>query len=1684
MNITQNNSYNGTANPLSSLGNFKYNPRTAYKTASKMPSGIFKSNQPTDPDYEAQQKKAAITQYGRLINEGMGIPTKEPFLPTVGDKGAPIPIPSDYGSFSEPASFDDSKLSWGTPKKPVIRNISVGGQTGQYVEDQEDRNLLVKTIRGNDKSRDAAIRAGRPGFLYQIDHIMPLNLGGTDTESNRQLLTGGQNDIKTKAQAVPYTLYAHGDISLTEARIMAMQWEGRDMTDIPQPNKIGFVSDTNGKTGIEIAREIKDRWAAPKKVGIKEVLAEIPETMKNLGEGWLPSPVREFVKGAMSGVTFGFLPYELDDDATRGSTTAGRVGKIVGSIGSFMLGGAAIGVGAKALLGTYRGVAGLAAAKNGYTAIKAAKGVANAAEATKVLKLSTLNKTPGYLKNLLTPDRIKGATKMGVTSAFVGQVHQFVENHFNTATLSGQEFEKTQENIIKNVMGDLALGAISGVSSPTLKGVAYSAGLPFTLSYLSDPDDPLGALTDAVVFGSMHAMGNYKKPGFNDVNLFGGKTYESPVLKSFEKVVNDTAYESLRHYAPKELPKIESGTDFAKNTSPEKIQKVVDVAIENVWKKLFFGAETSPELAKQTLSNFKKFSKNLNEGMDSAGNIPELKGWEKFSMSARRARAEKVKLSEARITNAFGEGYQTKNKFNKAKPSENEIVDIQAALTEIKRITMAGRQLYKGGLSKEMRNKADIDDLLSFGPNKLNERFSEQERFMNPSKVKKVVENIDESFFKHTLNNEPVNLNSKNPNGDFAVTGIGLNDVNIKATTEFMNKVATGEASRNIIIVRRPDLAPVMRMQNGLLKSRNAEGEKVGKDYGLDPNPENILQVFGVIKNPKTGEITTVPIPGFVASEFRTNLSKNAFNKNLTENQKPLKYNKDNIGQAMKDNGLDFLITNLDPRYTASTIRSGKPFMPLNVNDSNWSQSILLQKRVNSQGAANLPTIDIANLNNAKSTKEITDSISAIQKNIVKPASSFIPEPKEIDTSISMTVAVPKEATRVVLKTLESPLSAGTPVELKQSFEKNFGSNLTENQTTELFNKRNTITVEEGLNFLNKLSNDGNMDAVSLLKLDASNTYVNSGHLEFTGVGNALLKIPVKGKIKTNEQSQPLEAPTPTTTPSVESQDVSRIAATAKEVVPTTEPIKTAPTTTGSIVDKIVAAHGREASAVTKRMVPIEKSPIAEKKAIEVSLNKTADNTYQRAKNLIEETNPKGGGKYEPINPETGKAELGRGGAAEMAKDLLKMVSKIEPNNVSKADAEIIKEKIKPQLINDVAIRIRDIFNMPIDDVQKIITNINNTKEAQTIIKPKLTTDPNFFKKNPATKLSPYDILKSRRDKAAEGLIKWTKLGLKEAEPGSYSHSFSFALDSILSKKFGKNYDNNQEVRQLLGRAFGTESRAASKWKDLSEVVDTKGDLKSFDQPKDFLNALATGDKKARGLAMSKRLKALNKDRENSIGSLSETEISALGLEPGAEGGWKGMSIKTPLQEQDMIKGMAKGDFQLLPGLTSIQAGGAKETGPGGVRRGVEDARNVMQVIVKNHNESVAASRKYGSTGKSISQQFLTLAPEKGYTGKWENLSRKQKEAVDDKTNSYFDDIFNKYMEKLEIRDSKKKQATVGKERLSILEKRLERTEKALADPLERSNWETEQFLKNAIKEIKTDIAMYKSKVGKIISNK
>lgn len=1501
--------------PTSAPG-FKYTPSSTYRNLANLkasgasPFAPSSNALPGTQEYE-DQKQAGILQYGKLLNEGLGIPTQMQFLPPLGDINQTISIPKDYGTFAEPMTIDSDgqKLSWGTPSNPVIKNIA-GDVPGQYVEDVSDPNLLVKTVRGSNSLADQAIRNNRPGFMYQIDHIMPLALGGADTLANRQLLTAEQNDAKTRAQAIPYTLYAYGQISLNEARAMAMKWKDRDVTDIPQPNSVGLIPGMNGKSGLEIAKDVAYRWTQPKKETLKEKIGKIPEAMKNLGEGYLPDPVREFIKGAAAGFTLGFLPYEQDDNEGVGSKVAGIAGMAAGGLASFILGGMlidgalALGGAARGSIAAYRGLAAAKAAQAGFagaeTAIEAAqvaKGVKTAATTFK-----TLNKAPGYLKNILTAENVARAGKLGATSVLVGQGSQFVENKFNPYTLSGKGLE-TDEGIggtIGNMFRDLSLGVATGVMPPTLKGTAYATMLPLTISFISDPDDPTTALTNGVIFGAMHAIGTARKPGYNDVKMFGGKPFENPVIKSFEETANKAAYVSLSHYAPEILPELKAGEVVpAASKLPDIVQQAKDTAIKNIWTRFLVGKNMSEGTKAKTLSEFQNFSQNVETVLGKKQ--PKLSGLDKFSLGKRKEATTELRSQNAAIKEEFGKGYQARNKtsdITSAIPEEG--MDLQTALTEIKRITASARQLYKGGLTTEARNLADIDDLLSFGKTQLQGRFDSMERFSNPPVAKQAIDSIDDSFMKYSFNNSRSESTGQFPSGDAAVTGAALN-INKTAAKYFFDQKAAGNASPNILLIDRSDTAPLWRMKNKLLDPKDI----TEKSYAVDVNPDNALQAFGVVKNPQTGAKELVPL-GWMASNFRLNeaIGKNhrAFNQHPAvlkyketggaEGLRPLNLHKDQIAPTMKKEGISVLVANLDPRATVSTIETGNPFIPINVNDANWIYSKKLGNRLSQQGNRDPISMSIAKVKNAVNAKQKTEAIAEMNNKIVRPASDYIPKTGQrsiqeiIPISKNDNVTMPKEITRSLIKDVESSLDVADHIQLKEAFKKNFGIILEEGQAMDLFNRRNDMTFRDGVRLLVDAVNKGNIDESTKVKLNFAKIYLESGALQSSDVGKVVPDMKLIGRVKMmqNNQTADTRPPVRVAKKPIAKQQLQIEIPSNKQTADTRpvvqEDIATFPqqSSTAIIEKPAVSLADRITTSAKKEYLTIpKKTSVA--KTIQKPITSEEMNI---ATNIAKSYIPEGIALLEDAK------FSGRGYGLPEHGSIISGIEKrinndLQSKNVSQAVIDEVKSQVRTALEGQSELQV------PLKDSEMLSEkDIKMGKKNPLYGAPEEIDRPKFIAREF------YDNIKENLNNDNPGAKYWAK-----------------SLDTVLESVIGKNYQNNPRLPKVLAKYF-------------NDVFfnDVNAAGKEITQHKDIVNARGAGDKKAEFAAYEARKKQLSENKTGDGGTLTGKEMSERGLEAGDEG-FKELNVRPWYQDDSMIHDLTQGEDMISALFSETPQGAA-----------------------------------------------------------------------------------------------------------------------------------------------------------------
>jgi hypothetical protein len=1013
----------------------------------------------------------------------------------------PQQVPSDYPGFRPAGEVPGTSYKWVTPTEPIIRNLTYGDAPGQYVVDVSQPGALVKTISDRDKTeirkkKDSILKQsllkGRPSFLYQVDHVMPLGLGGADVAANLQVLNIDQHDKKTRAQAIPYTLYSHGDISLGAARTMAMQWIDRDLSGIGQP-------DENGLIPIDQARGASTAWGKGPKTTLRDIIGSIPEAAKTFGKGVLPDPIREFMKGTASGATMGFVPYEQGDDQPDAFKYFGLAGVLAGGIGSFMLGGAIVGgvlraggIATSTVL-ALRGRAAVEASRFGFGTAKTATQAGKIAvryiksptdvavktqryrdlvsspsllrraispvtkagreraylrrtAATPMATFATMNRLPPYLQKLLTRQNVTYAAKLGAINAAIGGGSRFVAGEFNPEVISGRAPSTPADFQIIKIFGDLAVGSVSGIASPTLRGAAAAIMLPAGISFIADPENPVEALTSGVVFGALHFTSVGPK-----------KAQIKKIMADFEETANQMSHASLSYYAGK----------GSKNFRPLKEGEAVPASSHN------FDVITDAVMrAKENVNMRVMFNRNPDGTINAQ------------SMS-------------------FKEG-----------------------LIEKKRIMAAGHQLWKGGLTRKLREKADIDGLLSVGfmtkkgflgqkkilstmgegrktqlenrflaqmertqgsPSALS-KFDEQMKIAQPPKVRQAADYLDESHMKVRIGeaDAPVSLKGLGRTDAPGVGGgLDLNTVNVQAFLKHSG------ASPNLILIRRPDMMPVWRMKNDLMRKHFSKELESGKMH-LDDTPKATLELWGVVEDATTGGREVMSLE-YVAGAHRLkgiNSSKGG------ENWKIFEHGKGKINDMMKNEGIDVMFVNLDPMSTAATITSGKPFIVFNIRPAHVRHAKEMKKALN-----RLPNEDSVEalryrLKDPLTTEESVRTVAAINRKVTTPASTRLPAqssvPNNATVAASNTILAPHRATKMLLEGTEQALDSGTASQIQAVYMKNFGVRLTDDIAIDLYIRRNALKVDEAVKILTDAATAQNMNIAAIEQVSRMQRYLES----------------------------------------------------------------------------------------------------------------------------------------------------------------------------------------------------------------------------------------------------------------------------------------------------------------------------------------------------------------------------------------------------------------------------------------------------------------------------------------------------------------------------------------------------------------------------------------------------------------
>ena len=462
----------------------------------------------------AEEYNPYLSKYA-AIRESLGTP-----LEPIEDRSQRIlPIPEDT-TFLEP-----EKDRWGTPSdKGEFRTLPpyIGGQ---YTGDPTQPGMLFKQPRMIPTDLKRQARQGLASAWYEVDHIIPLALGGTNEQSNLAVLHTDDHDNKTKVGAVVQELYFNGKMDKMEAVQTVLNWK--------KFNTDGIVINDKGRMDLAAAENIFANWEKPKKITAWDVVKGMPEALKKTAGEWVgkimpETPIGEFGKGFAEQMTLGWMQVPREEYETEKAQLIADISRGAGNVAGFFLPFAAwakvagkvatVGLGAKALRGTALG--------NWYAGLKAI----------------------GFMrsKGMLAAPLVKGGKYVMKGGKYVFAGNKGLRalqsaGLLSTYGLLTRHEENTFANYTERFFSDMALGGVIGAAGHGVKGYAGVGVGTYAISALEGAE--VGeALTNTAMMVGLHGIGHFgasqrmkqmqyqvikisaatrAKWGFNKVKYFG-----------------------------------------------------------------------------------------------------------------------------------------------------------------------------------------------------------------------------------------------------------------------------------------------------------------------------------------------------------------------------------------------------------------------------------------------------------------------------------------------------------------------------------------------------------------------------------------------------------------------------------------------------------------------------------------------------------------------------------------------------------------------------------------------------------------------------------------------------------------------------------------------------------------------------------------------------------------------------------------------------------------------------------------------------------------------------------------------------------------------------------------------------------------------------------------------------------
>lgn len=876
-----------------------------------------------------------------------------------------------YQFLNTPIEGNTQSNLWSAPSDSAVVQPYEG--KGQYIYDPTQQGKIIRTQRNFSAKENELIRNGLNPAFYEIDHIVPLWGGGANTLENREILTKTEHAEKTKAQSVPLTLMANGLLSPEEAIKEAMDWKGKDTSNIE--SDLGRYN-LNGLIPLELAKQKQEQWKTFKETGktgnawtdFMNTIKSIPSTIYKTG-GRAYSSIfgtdesaqvpKEFIKGTLSAIPFAdiLVPELQKQPEDIGSGVSRFTGRLIGDLATF---GLIRGLVTKTL--GKIGVAKFAQEAKSTSDVLATGEKAGLLSPTLGVKKTAL----GYVVPNITNASIKRqmvneALKSGLIMAAIGQTHAMPED----------------ESRVKRIAIDTLYGSLLGTQGHTLRGYS-NVGAITAMIGLMEGQPVADAVTNSITMMAMHGLGHGSASSIKKLAM------EDPEYAAYitsKKIPEKT---SLAKGALKNIGKSAYSSEID--------ARMISAAQNTIVKRLQARAEY------ESMSFRRQY---LGEQYKAPEGTPEQI-------------SNQIMNENALIHDNF---YKQKSlRGEEITPNEDKQMRLQTYLS--------GRELYKSSLPKEIRTQEDINDILSLGKKVVENNGSNV--LGQPKDVETVARALPEEFYSAPKLDE-FNTKSSGSNigaevqlgGSGGYTKEGENIATKQVLDDFVKLAESNEIptttwrdERGVthygfrgILVDETEAEQFMR---GVNKRMNAELVASGDEIPMK-NPQNVGGVFIYAKT-KDGGIIVERAP-FVARKSRIE----NYNKGVGGIYHPgnPEINKDTVVDAMRKNGSKYMLVNIDyiPKSRNLSKQTGEPtsIAKIVLNDKAWGEDSQIVKQILSTPRENIIPQEVL--------KEQSSKVSeVIQKTPEKAVEETLFPEKKIEVPKEIMEAKPKVVAEEVVK--------------------------------------------------------------------------------------------------------------------------------------------------------------------------------------------------------------------------------------------------------------------------------------------------------------------------------------------------------------------------------------------------------------------------------------------------------------------------------------------------------------------------------------------------------------------------------------------------------------------------------------------------------------------------------------------